>query len=118
VLLLVDDEPRMLSALKRTLRREGWAIETAANGAEALSRMASMPPIRVVVSDYKMPGMTGIELLTEARARHPECGRILLSGWTSEIPAESLSGAGLLAVLSKPWDDTELKEAIRAAMDH
>ena len=107
----------MLSALKRTLRREGWTIETAANGSEALSRMESAPAVDVIVSDFKMPGMTGIELLSAARARHPTRGRILLSGWTSEIAPDELAAAGLSAVLSKPWDDAELKAAIRSAME-
>lgn len=117
VLLLVDDEPRMLSALRRTLRREGWTLETASNGSEALARMAESPAVRVVVSDHKMPGMTGVEFLIEARAQHPDSHRILLSGWTSEIQEEELARAGVLAVLAKPWDDAELKQAIRSAMD-
>ena len=116
VVLLVDDEPRMLSALKRTLRREGWAIETAVNGSEALARLGCDPAVGVIVSDFKMPGRTGIELLTEVRTRYPATGRILLSGWTSEIPSGKLAGAGLSAVLAKPWDDAELKAAIRGAM--
>ena len=107
----------MLSALRRTLRREGWAIETASNGSEALARMAESPAVRVVVSDHKMPGMTGVEFLIEARTRHPKSHRILLSGWTSEISSKDLDRAGLSAVLAKPWDDAELKEAIRSAMD-
>jgi len=117
VVLLVDDEPRMLSALKRTLRREGLVIETASNAAEALARMATGPAVDLVISDHKMPGRTGIELLREIRRSSPATARILLSGWTSEIEPRALAAAGCAAVLGKPWDDAELKAEIQAALD-
>ena len=63
-----------------------------------------------------MPGMTGIELLTSIRREAPRTARILLSGWTSEIPAADLRAAGCSAVLAKPWDDAELKAAIQSAL--
>lgn len=116
VVLLVDDEPRMRSALKRTLRREGYAIETAGNASEALDRLAEGPPVDLVISDYKMPGQNGIELLTAIRKDAPGTARILLSGWTSEIDPTALRAAGCAAVLAKPWDDAELKAEIRAAL--
>ena len=116
VVLLVDDEPRMRSALKRTLRREGFAIETASNASEALDRMADGPPVDLVISDYKMPGQNGIELLTAIRRDSPGTARILLSGWTSEIDPTALRAAGCAAVLAKPWDDAELKAEIHAAL--
>ncbi len=117
VVLLVDDDSRILSALRRTLRREAFEIETTESGARALERLGLDPPIALVISDHKMPGMTGVELLTKARARYPSTARILLSGWTSEIPAEELRAAGPAAVHSKPWDDGELKATIRTTLD-
>ena len=117
VVLLVDDEPRMLSALTRTLRREGYAIETAADASRALDRLAEAPSVALVVSDHKMPGKTGVELLTEVAGRWPGTARILLSGWVDEIPRAALTKARLAAVLSKPWDDAELKRAIRDALE-
>ena len=116
VVLLVDDEPGVLSALRRTLRREGLAIETATNGTEALDRVRTGSPVDLVISDHKMPGRTGVELLTAIREESPDTARILLSGWTSEIDPAELRKADCVAVLSKPWDDQELKTGIQAAL--
>lgn len=116
VVLLVDDEPRVLSALRRSLRREGYRLETAEHPARALERLASSPPVDLVVSDHKMPGMTGAEMLAEVARRRPETARILLSGWVAEISEAKLAEADPAAVLGKPWDDAELKTAIREAL--
>ena len=116
LVLLVDDDPRVLSALGRSLRREPYAIETAPDGARALDRLAGDPPVGLVISDFKMPGMTGLELLTAVRAKAPNTARILLSGWTSTLGPQDLEAAGLFATHNKPWDDQELKLSIRAAL--
>jgi adenylate cyclase len=115
VVLLVDDEAHVLSALRRGLRREAIRVETAGNGREALAWLADNP-VDLVISDYKMPGMSGVDLLQKVRARWPGVVRILLSGWTSEIPASTLDEAGLFCVIAKPWDDTELRDSIRKAV--
>ncbi len=114
--LLVDDEPRLLSALERVLRREPYRLESVSNAAAALDRLAGPPAIDLVVSDHKMPGMSGIELLAIVRVRWPDCARILLSGWTAGIPEDDLDAAGLHAQHPKPWDDVELKRSIRHAL--
>lgn len=115
--LLVDDEDRMLKALRRALRRLPIEVETAPDARRALDRLAKTPEIGLVVSDLKMPGMDGLALLGRVRHDHPEIGRILLSGWASEVSKAEARAAGLYAVLSKPWDDAELKAAIRGALD-
>jgi response regulator RpfG family c-di-GMP phosphodiesterase len=115
VVLLVDDEPRILSALYRTLRREGYELLTAETTAEAL-RMIDESPIDCVLSDHKMPGMTGLELLEHVASRRPNAARLLITGWNLEIEASELARLGVQRVLSKPWDDRELKQALRAAM--
>jgi CheY-like chemotaxis protein len=115
VVLLVDDDSNVLSALRRGLRREPVRIETAESAREALERLAG-DSIDLVVSDQKMPGASGIELLKTIRARWPDTRRILLSGWTSEIPKAELDAAGLFCVIAKPWDDAELRRSIRSAV--
>lgn len=115
VVLLVDDDSNVLSALCRSLRREAIRVETAKNGREALTRLAE-DSVDLVVSDQKMPGMQGVALLKTIRARWPEVQRILLSGWTSAIPEADLEAAGLFCVIGKPWDDAELRRSIRRAV--
>jgi DNA-binding NtrC family response regulator len=115
VVLLVDDESHVLSALRRGLRREAIQVETARNAREALGWLASHSA-DLVISDQKMPGMSGVDLLKTIRARWPDIERILLSGWTSEISKAALDEAGLFCVIAKPWDDAELRRSIREAV--
>src|SRR5690606_19741869 len=79
-LLLVDDEERILSALRRSLRREGWRILTTSDPHEAV-RWLEHEPIGAVVSDHKMRGMSGLELLEAAARLRPEAARFLITGW-------------------------------------
>jgi DNA-binding NtrC family response regulator len=115
VLLIVDDEVRILSALRRILRREGYAIHTADSGAEAL-RIFRAEPVDLVLSDHKMPGMNGIELFSEIESLRPKTPKILISGWTEEVPRADLRRLGVFAMLPKPWDDAELKSTLRDAL--
>lgn len=111
-LLLVDDEARVLSALQRVLRREGWLIVAAESSREALEILESCE-FDVVLSDQKMPGMSGVELLGRIAESHPSTVRFLLTGWSEAISQEALSAAGVEQVISKPWDDVELKTLLR-----
>jgi CheY-like chemotaxis protein len=115
VVLLVDDEPRILSALARALRREGYELLTAETPAEAL-RWNETRSIDCVLSDYKMPGMTGLELIERIAARHPRAARLLITGWNTEIDSDALARLGVARVLAKPWEDADLKSALRAAI--
>ena len=110
-LLLVDDEARILSALRRSLRREGFEMLFADGPDQALELLGSQR-VDFVLSDQKMPGMTGLELLEQVAARWPEIGRALLTGWPEEVPASRAEAAGIIAVLPKPWDDGELKRLL------
>ena len=115
VVLLVDDEPRILSALQRALRREGYELLTAETPSEAL-RLAEQSPIDCVLSDHKMPGMTGLELIERILRHRPNAARLLITGWNTEIDPGALTRLGVRTVLPKPWDDGELKNALRAAL--
>ncbi len=115
IVLLVDDEPRILSALLRALRREGYELLSAETPAEAL-RLVEESAVDCVLSDHKMPGMTGVELLGRIAKRRPHAARLLITGWNTEIDRGALARLGVHAVLSKPWDDTELKRTLRKAL--
>ena len=112
VLLIVDDEARILSALRRSLRREGYEILTAESVSEGLRILASRP-VNAVLSDQKMPGMSGLEFLGQVAARHPEVTRLLITGWPEEIPPDQIEQLGIRALIPKPWDDAELRSVLR-----
>jgi len=114
-LLIVDDEARILSALRRALRREGYEIVTAETGEEAL-RILDERPVDGVLTDQKMPGMSGAQLLAEAARRRPAAVRMIITGWTEEIPRERLKKLGVCALITKPWDDAKLKATLRRAL--
>jgi response regulator RpfG family c-di-GMP phosphodiesterase len=113
--LLVDDEPRILSALRRSLRREGFEIVTAESAAEAL-RILAARPVDAIVSDQRMPGGDGLSLLAEAARRRPQAARMLITGVTDEIPRPALEAAGVCALITKPWEDARLKATLRRAL--
>ena len=113
-LLVVDDEERILSALRRTLRREGYEIVTSESAYEAL-QILDERPIDMILSDQKMPGMSGLQFLAEAARRRPGAARMLITGWTEEIPPQKLEELGIFALINKPWDDADLKQTLRRA---
>ena len=117
VLLLVDDEDRILSALRRTLRREGYEILTADTPAEAL-RLVDERRVDAVLSDQRMPGMSGDQLLDEVARRSPRTARLLITGWNQELPPGRLEELGVRALLTKPWDDAKLKATLRRAAEN
>ena len=112
VLLLVDDESRILSALRRTLRREGYEILTAESVAEGL-RILQSRKVDLVLTDQKMPGMSGLEFLGQVADRYPHVARLLITGWPEEIPRDQIELLGIRALIPKPWDDQELRSALR-----
>jgi CheY-like chemotaxis protein len=114
-LLVVDDESRILSALRRSLRREGYEIVAVESAAEAL-RVLERRWVDAILTDQKMPGMSGMQLLAEAEKRRPEAVRMLITGWTEEIPHEDLERLGVRALITKPWDDAKLKATLRRAL--
>jgi CheY-like chemotaxis protein len=116
VLLLVDDEERILSALRRSLRREGWTLLTAESAEEALALLEARP-VDLILSDSRMPGLGGLELFERARRLRPEAARVMLTGWPESIPQARLEALGVFALLAKPWDDAELKQTLRRALD-
>lgn len=111
--LFVDDEPHVLAALKQALRKSELVIETATSGEEALERLAHAP-VDVVVSDERMPGTQGSELLTVVRAADPSTIRILLTGQASvEAAIRAVNEAGVHRFLTKPCPPQVLLAAIR-----
>lgn len=114
-LLLVDDEEHVLAALKRLLRRDGYTIVTAGGAAEGLKRLAECE-VDVIVSDQRMPGMTGVEFLRRAKELYPHTTRMMLSGYTElQSILDAINEGAIYKFLTKPWEDARLREHIAEA---
>ena len=106
--LVVDDEPQIGSALRRLLRREGYEVQTALTGEEALVTLQGFAA-DVVLSDFRMPGMTGAELLGRVKRTHPLTLRIIISGHADfKAVLASVNEGEVCRFITKPWDDGEL----------
>lgn len=117
-LLLVDDEPNIVSSLKRLFRKEGYRVVTASGGAEGLQRMAEYA-VDVVISDQRMPGMTGVEFLRRAKELYPDTVRLVLSGYTElQSITDAINEGAIYRFLTKPWDDTRLLVHVQEAFRH
>jgi EAL domain-containing protein (putative c-di-GMP-specific phosphodiesterase class I)/CheY-like chemotaxis protein len=118
VLLLVDDEPNILAALKRLLRRDGYTILTADCGAQGLEVLARNR-VDVIISDQRMPGMTGVEFLRAAKLKYPDTVRIVLSGYTElQSVTDAINEGAVYRFLTKPWVDEQLREHIKKAFEY
>ena len=114
-LLVVDDEPNMLSALSRLLRGDGYRILTAGSAREGLDLLA-LNAVQVIVSDQRMPGMSGTEFFFRVKQLHPDTVRIVLSGYTElGSVTDAINQGAIYKFLTKPWDDDALRETIKQA---
>jgi len=117
-ILLVDDEPRILRALERLLRKEGYDLLTAESG-EAGLELVQQHKVHVMVSDQRMPGMSGLELLIEARKVHPDVVGVLVSGYLDvNLITEAVNTGEIYRFVAKPWNDDQLKRLIRRSVEH
>lgn len=115
--LLVDDEDNVLKALQRTLMDEEFEVDVAHNGFEAEKMMAARI-YKVIVSDERMPGLSGSELLSRVSLQCPQTVRILLTGQASlEATMRAVNSGEIYRFFVKPWNDVELKLALRSAIE-
>ena len=114
-LLLVDDEFGIRAALMRMLRRDGYRILGAASGEEALQLLA-VNKVQVIISDQRMPGMSGTDFLNIVKQLYPDTVRIILSGYSDlTVVTDSVNRGAVFKFLTKPWDDELLREQVRDA---
>jgi len=114
-LLLVDDEANILSALTRLLRRDGYRILRAGSGSEGLE-ILSQDAVGVVISDQRMPEMTGTEFLTQVRKHYPDIVSIILSGYTDlNTITDAINQGAIYKFLTKPWEDDALRSNVEEA---
>ena len=114
-LLLVDDEENITSALTRLLRRDGYQIFRANSGKQGLEILAQNQ-VGVIISDQRMPEMTGTEFLSRVRDLYPDTIRIVLSGYTDlNSVTDAINRGAIYKFLTKPWEDDLLRENIEEA---
>jgi response regulator RpfG family c-di-GMP phosphodiesterase len=114
-LLLVDDEENILHSLKRILRKEAFNILTCNSAAEAFELLASHN-VQVIVSDQRMPEMSGTEFLSQVKDMYPDTVRLVLSGYTDlRSVTDAINHGAIYKFITKPWQDDDLREEILSA---
>lgn len=118
-ILCVDDERNVLRALERIFLDDDYEIMTAASGEEGLQLLHESPQVQVVISDFRMPGMNGVEFLKEVFNCHPETIRIVLSGYADTAAVVAAINEGkIYKFIPKPWNDDELRITVTKALEH
>ena len=119
-ILCVDDERNVLKAIRRLFMDEdNYEIFVAESGAEGLEVLEEEGDIRMVISDYRMPEMTGVEFLRQVNEKWSDTIRIVLSGYadTSAV-VEAINEGQIYKFIPKPWNDEELLTTVSAALEH
>jgi len=116
---LVDDEESIVRSLQRLFRKEGYEILTATNGAEGIELLKKLErPVSLIISDQRMPEMTGSEFLEQAKKIFPDAIRFLLTGYSSmEAIVEAVNKGAIHRYINKPWDDNDLLFQVRQALE-
>lgn len=117
-LLIVDDDPNVLTALHRLFRRDGYRVLTASSPAEGFELLA-LYRVHVILCDQRMPVMSGTEFLSKVKEMYPETIRIILSGYPGvDSVLDSINRGAIYRFYTKPWDDQQLRDNIRLAFRH
>ncbi|MBN1925113.1 MAG: response regulator [Prolixibacteraceae bacterium] len=118
-ILYIDDEEINLRLFRNTFRRE-YDIYTARSATEGLN-VLKITPIDLVITDQRMPGITGVEFLSMVQERYPHIppGRLIISGYSDYEDIElAYEKYQLFKFISKPWDQKELRDVINKAISH
>jgi response regulator RpfG family c-di-GMP phosphodiesterase len=115
--LCVDDEPSIVSALRRLFRTSGYRVVTALSGAEALA-LLEREPVDLVFSDMRMPGMDGAQLLEQVHTRWPNTARVLLTGYADmRSTIAAINSGQVYRYITKPWADEEILATARQVFE-
>ena len=116
-ILIVDDEELVLEFIKRTLADDDYNILTALSGQEGLDKLKNHE-VNMIISDYKMPEMNGLEFLEKVKIAYPGILTIMLTIHADiEIAIQAINQAGIYKFILKPWDDTDFKITIKRALE-
>jgi response regulator RpfG family c-di-GMP phosphodiesterase len=115
-ILCVDDEQNILNSLRRLFRKDGYELILCATAQEAMDALKAQP-VQLILSDQRMPGMTGISFLTQAKEIQPDAIRIILSGYAEiGILTEAVNQGNVYKVIFKPWNDDDLRQNVKLAL--
>jgi DNA-binding NtrC family response regulator len=109
--LVIDDSAPVARALRRTLTASGYQVEIAHDGESGLELLERAAP-HLVICDFRMPGMSGADVLLQVKERAPRVGRILMSGYADASLSSTLAQAEADDFVAKPWNDDELLATI------
>ena len=113
-ILVVDDEPEMLFSVRNMLRRE-FEVYTAASGAEGI-KILEEHDIHLVMTDQRMPEMTGVELLRRVKCEHPAAMRLIFTGFADiRAVVDAINQGNVFRYITKPWEPEDLLAALREA---
>ena len=112
VVLLVEDEPMLRQVVAMTLRREGFSVVEAGDGTAALRILASGDPVDVLLTDVRMPGMSGYQLAESALAARPSLRVALMTGYADEEAPDAIRRAAI-PTIQKPFDFATLGASLR-----
>ena len=116
-ILVVDDKKSILYSIKHVLKNENYHLLTAQSGIEGL-RLLKKHNVQLVISDHKMPGMTGVEFLKQVKVLYPEILTIMLTAYDdTEIAIDAINEAGVYKFILKPWENNDLIITIRRALE-
>lgn len=117
-ILCVDDEKNVLKCLQRLFFDEDYEILPAETAAEGIEILKGMYPVQIVISDYRMPGMSGADFLRQVYEQWPDTIRIVLSGYAdTAVVVEAINEGHIYKFIPKPWNDDELKMVINNALE-
>jgi two-component system NtrC family sensor kinase len=117
-ILCVDDERNVLRALERIFLDDDYEIITANSGEEGLEALEANPSIRLIISDYRMPGMNGVDFLKRVCELRPDTVRLVLSGYADTAAVVAAINEGqIYKFVAKPWNDDELRQTVVSALD-
>lgn len=118
-ILIVDDEAHVLSSLKRLFRPSGYETATCGSAQEALQLIETSTPFHVIISDYRMPEMDGVQFLTIVRSSSPDSVRMVLSGFADAAAIIAATNKGhIYKFIPKPWDDAFLLASVAEALSY
>lgn len=119
VIVIIDDEINILKSIQRVLRHEPWEILTYNDPQEAIRELSGRLDIDVIISDYRMPQMNGVELLQALKEQCPDSIRMILSGQVDmEAVLNAINKAEVYRFIMKPWNDDDLIITIKNAIAH